>query len=98
MLAMCVSTISLTITKSKVFSPLRNWVIKRNEKLGSLLSCPYCMSHWVATFYVIVLYIYSPMAMVTNILFIDATITIFAIISLATIITGIVRRATSISG
>jgi len=90
-LSMCVSTVSLTITKSKFFSFLRYWVNKRNERLGALLSCSYCMSHWVATFFVILLYIYSPIIMVTNILLIDAIITIFATISLATIITGIMH-------
>lgn len=91
MLSMCVSTVSFTITKSKFFSPLRNWVNKRNERLGSLLSCSYCMSHWAATFVVVLLYIYSPIIMVTNVLFIDVIITIFATISLATIITGMMH-------
>jgi len=88
---MCVSTVSFTIAKSKFFKFLRSWVNKRNEKLGSLLSCPYCMSHWVAAFFVILLYIYSPVIMVTKILLIDATITILATISLATIITGLMN-------
>jgi hypothetical protein len=87
-LSMCVSTVSLTITKSKFFSFLRYWVNKRNERLGALLSCSYCMIHWVAAFFVVLLYIYSPIIMVTNIIFIDVTITIFATIALATIITG----------
>jgi len=88
---MCVSTVSFTITKSKFFSPLRYWINKRNERLGSLFSCSYCMSHWVAAFFVVLLYIYSPLMMVTNVLVIDITITIFAIIALATIITGIMH-------
>lgn len=91
LLSMCVSTVSFTITKSKFFSFLRNWVNKRNEKLGSLVSCSYCMSHWVAACYVVLLYIYSPVIMVTDILLIDVTITIFATISLASIITGIMH-------
>lgn len=95
LLSMCVSTISLTITKSRIFSPLRFWVVKRNERVGSLLSCPYCISHWVAAFFVVLLYIDNPMVIVTNILFIDAIIIIFAIISLATIITGIINRINS---
>lgn len=93
-LSMCVSTVSLTIAKSKFFSFLRHWVNKRNEKLGSLVSCPYCMSHWVAAFYVVLLYTYSPIIMVTNILFIDISITMFATIALATIISGIMLLST----
>lgn len=88
---MSVATVSFTISKSKFFKFLRYWANQRNEKLGALLSCPYCMSHWVAAFFVILLYIYSPVIMVTTILLIDATITIFAIISLATIITGLMH-------
>lgn len=86
---MCISTVSFTITKSRFFSPLRDWFIRRNERLGKLLRCTYCMSHWVAAFFVILLYIYSPVTMVTDVLFIDAAITIFATIGLATIFTGI---------
>jgi hypothetical protein len=91
-ISMCVSTISITLTKGRPFSFLRNWAFKRSEWLGSLLSCTYCMSHWAAIVIVILVYIYNPIVFITNILFIDAIITIFAIVSISTIITGIIKR------
>lgn len=39
---------SLTITRSKLFKPLRKFVKKRSPWLNELFTCPYCMSHWVA--------------------------------------------------
>ncbi len=39
--------ISLTLTKSKMFSPMRNWIRYRSNWWGELVSCPYCASHWV---------------------------------------------------
>ncbi|WP_373323054.1 DUF1360 domain-containing protein [Desulforamulus aquiferis] len=89
MISMCISTISLTITKNKLFSPLRSLVRKRFNWLGTLLSCPYCISHWLAFFLVILFYHYTPVIMVTDLVFLDIIITIFATISLATIITGV---------
>lgn len=88
MLSMCISTISLTITKSNAFSFLRQMISERSKKLGALFSCSYCMSHWAAIVFVVLLYAHSPLYMVTNNIFIDITITIFAVVSLATIITG----------
>lgn len=42
------SAISLTVTKSKIFSPLREWAKDESEFLDDLLSCPWCFSHWVS--------------------------------------------------
>jgi Protein of unknown function (DUF1360) len=39
--------ISLTLAKSKLFSPMRNWIRYRSPWWGELVSCPYCASHWV---------------------------------------------------
>ena len=92
MISLCIAAVSLTISKSQIFSPFRRWVEKRSRILGVLLNCTYCTSHWAAIFFVVLLYIYSPVVMVTNILFLDAVITIFATVCLATIIVGIIFR------
>lgn len=85
-LSMCVSTVTYTITRSVLFKFLRNWVLNRNETLGKFIGCPYCLSHWVTAFFVILLYVYSPIIMVTDVLLLDATITMFATIGLVSII------------
>jgi uncharacterized oligopeptide transporter (OPT) family protein len=37
-----------TIAKEKVFEPLRNALGGKETWLGYLVSCPYCLSHWLA--------------------------------------------------
>ncbi len=91
-ISMCVSSISITLTRGSPFSFLRNWAYKRSKWFGALLSCTYCTSHWVAIVIVILVYIYNPIVNITNILFIDAAITVFAVVAISTIITGIVVK------
>ena len=86
LLSLCVSTISITVTKSRFFLFLRHWANKHGWWLGTLLSCPYCLSHWVSGFLVILLSIFNPLIQLTNILWIDTIILIFATVSLVTVI------------
>lgn len=47
--ASLVAVATLTISKSKLFAGVREWASeKAPQSLGSLLSCPYCLSHWIA--------------------------------------------------
>jgi hypothetical protein len=58
LLGAATGAISMTVSKSKFFKPLRNylnefstgfnWVARVGGFLGDLVSCPYCTSHWVA--------------------------------------------------
>lgn len=48
MLSIVTASISFTVTETKLFMPVREWVKKRNAFLGELLSCGYCFSHWIA--------------------------------------------------
>lgn len=40
----------LTISRSAIFRPLRGWLHEHDVHgwLSNLISCPYCLSHWVA--------------------------------------------------
>jgi hypothetical protein len=40
--------IAQTIAKEKVFEPLRTALGGKETWLGYLVSCPYCLSHWLA--------------------------------------------------
>jgi hypothetical protein len=42
------SAISLTITKSHLFSGFREWIGDRSDLLLELFSCPWCFSHWIS--------------------------------------------------
>ncbi|HZU85658.1 MAG TPA: DUF1360 domain-containing protein [Polyangiaceae bacterium] len=39
---------SHTIARERIFEPLRDRLGGRQTWLGYLVSCPYCVSHWVA--------------------------------------------------
>lgn len=46
--ALATATITLTITRASLFQAPRVWVKRKIPFIGSLLSCTYCFSHWVA--------------------------------------------------
>jgi hypothetical protein len=47
-LSLVVMGLSQTIARERVFEPLRGLVARRSDWFGYLVSCPYCVSHWVA--------------------------------------------------
>jgi hypothetical protein len=49
--------ISLFITKSALLNSFHKWVEKKSPFLDELLSCPWCTSHWVGMF---LLLVYQP--------------------------------------
>jgi len=52
-IAMAVSVISLTVTKTKVFKPMRLWIKSKSEFFGELFSCPYCFSFYPSVLFII---------------------------------------------
>ena len=46
-LGLATGTISTTVAQGKLFRPVRSWVSEKNEWLGNLLGCPFCLGHWV---------------------------------------------------
>ena len=47
-LAMVVMGLSHTIARERLFAGLRRFLGGQDTWLGYLVSCPYCVSHWVA--------------------------------------------------
>lgn len=47
-LSFITASISFTVTETKLFVQVREWVKAKNTLLGELLSCGYCFGHWVA--------------------------------------------------
>ena len=41
-------SVAFTITETKLFLPLREWVNGRSTFLGKLVNCGYCLGHWIA--------------------------------------------------
>lgn len=47
-LSFVTASISFTVTETKIFRPLREWIEIRWPKIGKLVGCGYCFGHWVA--------------------------------------------------
>jgi hypothetical protein len=47
-LSFITASVSFTITETKLFKPIRNWVKRSNSFFGDLLFCGYCLGHWLA--------------------------------------------------
>lgn len=96
-ISMAVSVISLTVTKTKVFKPMRAWIKERSEFFGELFSCPYCFSFYPSIAFIL-LYaeklrlIYNFTGFLSAI---DLTVSYFAVICLASFFTGWIYRSIS---
>lgn len=73
--------ISLLIAKSKFFEKLRDYFFDRgHDFVHELLSCPYCVSHWVA----IAMMFWKPL--ITHSMFVlDYLVSMFVMIAIATV-------------
>lgn len=47
-LSLVTASLSFTVTETKLFLPVREWMRRQNALLGELLSCGYCFGHWIA--------------------------------------------------
>jgi len=54
-LSFVTASLCFTVTETRIFMPLREWVKSKITFLGELLSCGYCFGYWVA-FVLVVIY------------------------------------------
>jgi hypothetical protein len=47
-LSLVTASVSFTLTETKLFLPIREWIKEHNSFLGELLTCGYCFAHWIA--------------------------------------------------
>lgn len=88
-LALAVASASYTISKTKIAVPFRNWARARNAWLGDLVSCPYCVSHYLAAIAVL---LYRPR--VVNLLWVfDIGVAWLATITVSALIVGKIHLA-----
>lgn len=92
-LAMAVSVISLTVTKTKVFKPLRTWIKSKNEFLGELFSCPYCFSFYPS---VLFLMLYeSNMRLLSCFAPVDVVVSYLCLVCVTSFFTGFIYKSIS---
>jgi hypothetical protein len=84
-IALACSGISMSFTQGSMFEPLRLWIMSKNKLLGELAKCFFCISHWIAFAGVAV---YQPRPLQST-LIVDLIVSAFAIVSIATLISGL---------
>lgn len=94
--------ISLFITKSALLNSFHAWLEKKSPFLEELLSCPWCTSHWVGAF---LLLIYQPwlldwgwrpawMVLLEPVLLpVDFLVTLMVVVAVAAVTAGVIYRA-----
>jgi len=88
LLAIAVSIISVTITRSKVFRGFRMFLDGKNEWLHSLFTCAYCMSHWIAAALVCAV----DLRLTRTMHVLDIIISVFVVVGLATLMSAVIQR------
>ncbi len=92
-LALCLSTISFTISFTGIFEPLRDLLSKIHPKIEELVNCPFCLSHWIVIFFSFFLYGVLTPEPVVGIYWIDFVANAFAIICISAMIHFVLLRA-----
>jgi len=92
------TAISYTISRSMFFEPIRNWFFLRDHKsniykfIHNMISCTYCLSHWVAFAMVL---LWQPTFTQCNILpFADYIISAFSMITITTLLWSTIDKLT----
>lgn len=88
-LAMAIGAVAFTVARTKVAESLRRAVKQRSEWFGTLVSCPYCLSHWLSFGAVL---IYRP-RLVRLIWPLDLLVSAMAIVAVATFVIGLLARS-----
>ena len=86
-LSLATSVIAVTLSKTKVFKPMRHWIWQRNTWSYNLISCTYCLTHWVA-FTLVSIY---PLNLMGKYQVIDYFVSSFAVVAIAAVIGGIIK-------
>lgn len=88
-LSIATGAISMTVAKAKIFAPVRAFVTQHTAFIGGGLSCPYCVSHWVAFFFVC---LYRPY-LVHGYFVVDFVVSMMVIVALASATSWVIFHA-----
>lgn len=83
-----IAAASLTLSRGKIFRKQRLWLKKRAPWLGALLSCPYCVSHWIAA----AAYIAYPKWLFTGSVLGDFLLGVFYLVGTSALFSGLIMR------
>jgi hypothetical protein len=78
--------IAVTLSKGKIFRAQRLWIRSKSSWIGQLMSCPYCLCHWIVA---VVTLMYRPCLLHSSVPFVDLAISLFCIIGITAFEIGI---------
>lgn len=84
MIGLASSVLSITITKNAIGAPLRRWAKARNQTLGKLFKCYFCLSHWIALAFAVL----CPRLGWSEWLLVDVILTTLGAVGIATLISA----------
>lgn len=85
-LSLATATISVTVTQSILFKPIRDRVSTHWTWGGDLIHCSYCLGHWVACVLVTISSISQGMGLVTGL------VSWLAVTAIAAMVSGLIER------
>jgi hypothetical protein len=85
-LALATTSISVTIARAEIFAPLREYISEKSVWAGKLVSCSYCVSHWVSMVFVAT---YRPI-IIEMWIFSDLIVSVFAIVTISAILSKLI--------
>lgn len=88
-IAIASGTISITITQTELFAPLRALMQKAGHMIGYLFQCFYCMKHWIVGIFVL---IYQPVLVQSHLCLIDLIVSWFFTVTISTFVSGLVFK------
>lgn len=83
-------TAAFTISRTTITSSLRGFVASHSRWLGKLLSCSYCLSHWLAA---VAVAIYRPRVIDGSWLIVDLGVSWLISVLVATITFGLIGQS-----
>jgi hypothetical protein len=89
-LGVACGAISMVVSRSTIFNGFHNWLEKRSVFLEDLLSCPWCVSHWIAFVFTL---IYHPLVVTSWWVPLDYIVTIMVMTVIAAITARIIFSA-----
>lgn len=84
-IAVASSSVSITITQTELFAPLRALMQKAGHMIGYLFQCFYCMKHWVVAALILV---YQPILIESGFSVVDLAVSWFFTVTISSFVSG----------
>lgn len=88
-IAVAASSVSITITQTELFAPLRKLMQKAGHMIGYLFQCFYCMKHWVVAALILM---YQPVLIHSSFLPMDLAVSWFFTVTISSFVSGVMFK------